>query len=75
MAAAHQCAAIPNFLVQEWHALEERPAWDSYVAAPDGSSSIVKDGYITLPDTPGIGVEPDMDAVRAHAVPGFGVFE
>jgi galactonate dehydratase len=75
MATSHQCAAVPNFLVQEWHALEEREVWDSYVAAPDGSGSIVKDGYITLPDTPGIGVEPDIDAVRAHAVPGFTIFE
>ena len=75
MATSHQCAAIPNFLVQEWHALEEREVWDSYVVAPDGSGSIVKDGYITLPDTPGIGVEPDMDAVRTHAVPGFTIFE
>jgi len=75
MATSHQCAAIPNFLVQEWHALEERDVWDSYVAAPDGSGSIISGGYITLPDTPGIGVEPDMDAVRAHAVPGFPIFE
>jgi len=75
MATSHQCAAIPNFLVQEWHALEEREVWDSYVAAPDGSGSIISGGYITLPDTPGIGVEPDMDAVRAHAVPGFPIFE
>ena len=39
------------------------------------SDSIVKDGYITLPDTPGIGVELNMDGVRKHAVPGFGIFE
>jgi len=75
MATAHQCGSIPNFLVQEWHALEEREVWDSYVTAPDGSGSIVKDGYITLPDSPGIGVELDMDGVRAHAVPGYGIFE
>lgn len=75
MATAHQCGAIPNFYVQEWHALEEREVWDSYVHAPDGSGSIVKDGYITLPDAPGIGVELDMDGVRKHAVPGFGIFE
>jgi galactonate dehydratase len=75
MATSHQCAAIPNFLVQEWHALEEREIWDSYVEAPDGSGSIVKDGYITVPDAPGIGVEPNMDGVRKHAVPGFGIFE
>ena len=53
----------------------QRAVWDSYVRAPDGSGSIVKDGYITLPDTPGIGVELDMDGVRAHAVAGYGVFE
>lgn len=75
MATSHQCGAIPNFYVQEWHALEERAVWDSYVHAPDGSGSIVKDGYITLPDTPGIGVELDLDGVRAHAVAGYGVFE
>jgi galactonate dehydratase len=75
MATAHQCGSIPNFFVQEWHALEEREVWDSYVFAPDGSGSIVKDGYITLPDTPGIGVELNMDGVRAHAVPGYGIFE
>ena len=61
--------------MQEWHALEEREIWDSYVTAPDGSGSIVKDGYITLPDTPGIGVELNMDGVRKYAVPGFGIFE
>lgn len=75
MATSHQCAAIPNFLVQEWHALEEREAWDSYVIAPDGSGSIVSDGHITLPETPGVGVELNMDGVHAGAVPGYGVFE
>ncbi|MCI2415978.1 mandelate racemase/muconate lactonizing enzyme family protein [Saccharopolyspora sp. K220] len=74
MATSHQCAAIPNFLVQEWHALEEREVWDSYVVGPDGGS-IVKDGYIDLPDAPGIGVELDMDGVRAHAVSGYSLFE
>ncbi|SDS86836.1 mandelate racemase/muconate lactonizing enzyme family protein [Microlunatus soli] len=75
MAAAHQCSAVPNFYVQEWHALEERDVWDSYVVPPTDSASIVKDGYITLPEVPGIGVELDLDNVRRHAVEGFGVFE
>lgn len=75
MASAHQCSTVPNFFVQEWHALEERDVWDSYVIPPDGSGSIVKDGYITLPDAPGIGVELDLDSVRRNAVPGFGIFE
>jgi galactonate dehydratase len=75
MAACHTCAAVPNFLVLEWHALEEREAWDSYVYAPDGSGSIVKDGHIILSEAPGIGLELNMEGVRRHAVPGYGVFE
>jgi len=74
MATAQTCAVVPNFLVLEWHALEEREAWDSYVKLPNGAKSIVEDGHIVIPDTPGIGVELDMDGVRRHAVPGFGIF-
>ncbi|HEY9264416.1 MAG TPA: mandelate racemase/muconate lactonizing enzyme family protein, partial [Mycobacterium sp.] len=43
MASAHQCSTVPNFLVQEWHALEERDVWDSYVVPPTDAASIVKD--------------------------------
>ncbi len=69
MATCHVCATVPNFLVLEWHALEEREAWDSYVHVPDGTRSIVRDGHIALPDAPGIGVELDMEGVRRNAVP------
>lgn len=74
MATCHVCAAVPNFLILEWHALEERDVWDSYVVAPGGAGSIVEDGHIRLPETPGVGVELDMDGVRRNAVPGFGIF-
>ncbi len=74
MATCHVCATVPNFLVLEWHALEEREAWDSYVHAPVGYRSIVHDGHIALPDAPGIGVELDMEGVRRNAVPGYGIF-
>ena len=57
MATCHVCAAVPNFLVLEWHALEEREIWDKRrVFAPDSSGSIVKDGHIALTDKPGIGL-------------------
>ena len=75
MATCHVCASVPNFLVLEWHALEEREAWDSYVRLPNGAKSIVADGHIVVPDVPGIGVELDMGGVHKHAVPGFGIFE
>ena len=61
------CLALPE--------AEERETWDSYVHVPDGSRSIVKDGHITLPDAPGIGIALDMAGVRKHAVPGYGIFE
>lgn len=74
MATCHTCAAVPNFLVLEWHALEERAVWDSYVKLPGGATSIVENGHIRIPDTPGIGVELDMEGVRRHAVAGYGIF-
>jgi galactonate dehydratase len=74
MATCHVCASVPNFLVLEWHALEEREAWDSYVHVAGGGRSIVRDGHVLVPDAPGIGVELDMEGVRRHAVPGYGVF-
>ena len=42
---------------------------------PNGGKSILNDGHITLPDAPGIGVELNLEGVRKHAVPGYGVFE
>ena len=75
MATCHVCGTVPNFLVLEWHALEERDVWDSYVHVPRGGKSIVEDGHISLPDAPGIGVELNLENVRKHAVPGYRVFE
>ena len=46
VSACHMCAAIPNFLVMEWHALEEREVWDSYVVPPEGSRSVVRETII-----------------------------
>lgn len=71
MATCHVCASVPNFLILEWHALEEREVWNSY----NTGASIVEDGHIRLGDAPGVGVELDMEAVRRHAVAGHGVFE
>lgn len=75
MATCQMLATIPNFLVLEWHAYYEQEYWNSYVKLPEGERSIVKNGHIEIPDTPGIGVELDMDGVRKYAVPGFGIFE
>jgi mannonate dehydratase len=58
--AAHVqlCAAIPNFLV-----LEYRPdPKDDLVTSPLRAEN----GYITVPDTPGIGVEFNEEAVAKY---------
>jgi L-alanine-DL-glutamate epimerase-like enolase superfamily enzyme len=36
---------------------------------------VIKDGYITVPDGLGLGVELNEDVARAHLKPGEGWFE
>ena len=60
LTAAHVqfAAAIPNFLVLEYRHEEH----DNMVKEP----LKVEDGYITLPDTPGIGIEFDEEAAAKY---------
>jgi galactonate dehydratase len=53
MAAAHVCASVPNFLVLELHALGI-PWWNDLC---DGDKPFVEDGFMTVSERPGIGVE------------------
>ena len=71
MASAHVCATVPNFLVLEFHWLH-RDYWSTITTAKD---DIIKDGWITLSDRPGIGVDLDETVARAHQYPGTTWFE
>jgi gluconate/galactonate dehydratase len=71
MASAHLCAAIPNFRSLEWHAMSV-PFFDSLLV---GGGPLIEDGYIVLPETPGLGVELDLDMARRWAKPGEPFFE
>jgi len=71
MASAHVCAAIPNFLVLEWHWISRLPAWRSFVK----EGEIIEKGYITLPDRAGIGVEMDEAGAKKIQVPNTPWFE
>jgi galactonate dehydratase len=71
MATAHVCASIPNFLVCEWHWINHVDLWRDFVK----EGEIIKQGYITVPDRPGIGVEMNEQAARKAQVPGTGWFE
>jgi galactonate dehydratase len=66
MASAHVCAAVPNFLVLEWHWIQRLPLWQSFVKEGD----IIDKGFITVSDRPGIGVEMNEEAARKAQVPG-----
>jgi galactonate dehydratase len=71
MASCQACAAIPNFLVLEWHWIGSLARWRSFVK----EGEIIENGFITVPDRPGIGVEMDEEAARKVQVPGTPWFE
>lgn len=72
LASAHFCAAIPNFLVLEFHA-SDVPFWNDLV---DGiPKPIIRDGMIRLPDKPGLGVTLNEQVARQYARKGEPFFE
>ena len=71
MASCHVCAAIPNFLVLEWHWLQHLRLWRDFVE----EGAIFEKGYITVPDRPGIGLEMNEEAARGAQVRGTSWFE
>jgi L-alanine-DL-glutamate epimerase-like enolase superfamily enzyme len=70
-ASVHLCAAIPNFLVLEYHAIYI-PEWGGLIREP---VPFLDGGFIRVPEGPGLGVELDYDAARRLARPGEAFFE
>jgi len=62
MAGVHLGATVPNFLALEFHA-RDVPWWDDLVAR---DKPLIQDGYIEVPDEPGLGIELDWDVVEEH---------
>jgi galactonate dehydratase len=71
MATAHVCAAIPNFLAQEWHWIDSPDLWRNWVK----EGEIIQKGFITMLERPGIGVEMNEDTARKAQVPGTPWFQ
>jgi L-alanine-DL-glutamate epimerase-like enolase superfamily enzyme len=67
MASAHACAAIRTFLVLEFHS-QDVPWWDAVVAREH--DPLIKNGYLTLSDKPGLGVELNDEVCSQHVQPG-----
>jgi len=72
MASVHCAAATENFLVLENHSLDHA-WWDDLVEGI--GKPIVNRGYITVPDSPGLGITLNEDTVKRHLAPGTGYFE
>ncbi len=59
-ASLHLAASIPNFLILETAYAEP------FRSQVQRQGLTIKDGWIDLPTTPGLGVELDEDVIRAH---------
>ncbi|MGB9986613.1 mandelate racemase/muconate lactonizing enzyme family protein [Salarchaeum japonicum] len=69
MACVHLAAAMPNFDVLEFHALEV-DWWDDLHTGSD----LIEDGYIEVPEEPGLGIELDESVVEEHVLDGTTAF-
>ena len=65
MAGVHACASISNFLVLEVHHLGRVPWWGDLVR---GEKPLIKDGYMTVTEKPGLGLELDEKEVSKHLI-------
>jgi gluconate/galactonate dehydratase len=69
MASAHVGAAISNSLAVEYHSYE-LDWWENLV-----QETVIEDGYIEIPEEPGLGVTLDMDVVEEQMVEGEELFD
>ncbi|NEI97817.1 mandelate racemase/muconate lactonizing enzyme family protein [Rhizobium ruizarguesonis] len=60
MAAAHVATATENFMALEYHSVDV-DWWDDIVTGLP--KPLVKDGFITVPDKPGLGIDDVVDEV------------
>lgn len=66
MAAVHCAAATENFIALEHH-FTEVPFWGDFL---DGvPKPIIQNGYIQVPDAPGLGFSLNAEAVKEHLIP------
>jgi L-alanine-DL-glutamate epimerase-like enolase superfamily enzyme len=66
MACVHLGATIPNFDVLEFHALGV-DWWDDLLVRDE---PLIQDGYIEVPEAPGLGVELDEAVAEEHRLEG-----
>ncbi len=73
MASCHVCASVQNFMVLEWQSyFHTNPMFKEIVIYDE---PMVEDGFITLSEKPGIGVDINVEAMKKYAAPGYPFFE
>lgn len=66
MASVHCAAATENFIALEHH-FNDVPFWNDFI---DGvPKPIIQNGYIRVPEGPGLGFEINADAIKEHLIP------
>ena len=71
LGSVHSAAATENFLWLEHHAVDQ-PRFDDLVTGIE--KPIVQNGYVKVPEKPGIGVELNEDVVKEFLVKGEKLF-
>ncbi|MEX2345155.1 MAG: mandelate racemase/muconate lactonizing enzyme family protein [Balneolaceae bacterium] len=72
LASVHIAAATQNFNTLEHHSVGLQRWYDMYNGDP---KMIFDEGYATVPEKPGLGVDLNMDVVRDSLIEGAGFFE
>ena len=71
VAAAHACATMRNFSIMEFHS-QDVPWWAALV---EGGSELMADGYLRIPDGPGLGLRLNREVAAAHLSAGATLFD
>jgi L-alanine-DL-glutamate epimerase-like enolase superfamily enzyme len=72
MAGIHLAASIPSFVSMENHAVD-LPFWKGLVTGLD--DPLMVDGYVKVPDKPGLGVDLNLEGIKENLRPPSGLFE
>ena len=70
VANCHVMAAVPNFLVLEFHHLDN-PFWEGIV----NEGPLIQEGHIDVPNLPGLGVTLNEDLIKQNFKEELGFFD
>ena len=73
MASCHVCASVPNFMILEWQIYFHKNPMYKEIVSFDGP--MVENGFITLSEKPGVGVEINEEGMKKYAVKDVPFFE